>query len=507
VNQKLIEELIAHLGFAGNRVTVLNPTTGLASHELPQLNAEQVKTAVSAARDNAHLWSSVTPAKRSKVLYRLHDLILENQDELMSIVQHETGKVRAHAFEEIAGGAGAARYYAKVGPKALHDRTTHAGVPLITKTYVTHVPLGVVGVITPWNYPLALCLLDVIPALMAGNAVVQKADNQTALTALYCRNLAIAAGLPETAWTIVVGDGAEVGNALTDTVDYIAFTGSTATGRLVASRAASRLIGYSLELGGKNPMIILPNADLAEAAEMLIGGAFGSAGQLCVSIERVYVHESVKAEFTAILAKKVESLKVGFSEDFTMDVGTLTSAAQLARVDSFVQDAVSTGATLVTGGKPLPEAGPFFYAPTVLTDVSHAAKLDRQEVFGPVIAVYGYATLAEAVALANDTEYGLNASVVGNKHDAKAVADQIMAGTVNINEAFRATFASLDTPMGGMKASGMGRRNGVNGLLKYTDVRAVGVHRGLLEFPSRGAQYNRMAPLLNLLSRIMRRLP
>ena len=507
MNQKLIDELIAHLGFAGNRVTVLNPATGKPSHDLPQHSAEQVKTAVSAARANANSWSSLSPAKRAKVLYKLHDLILENQEELMNFVQLETGKARAHAFEEIAGGAGAARYYAKVGPKALHSRKTHAGVPLITKTTVSYVPLGVVGVITPWNYPLALCLLDVIPALMAGNAVVQKADNQTALTALYCRKLAIAAGLPETAWTIVVGDGAEVGNALTDSADYIAFTGSTATGRLVAARAASRLIGYSLELGGKNPMIILPNADLPEAAEMLIGGAFGSAGQLCVSIERVYVHESVKAEFTEILAKKVNSLKVGVSADFTMDVGTLTSAAQLARVESFVQDALSTGATLVAGGKALPEAGPFFYAPTVLSNVSHSAKLDRQEVFGPVISVYGYSTIDEAVAMANDTDYGLNASVVGDKHQAAAVAQRIMAGTVNVNEAFRATFASLDTPMGGMKASGMGRRNGVNGLLKYTDVRAVGLHRGLLEFPSRGSQYNLMAPLLNLLSRIMRRLP
>ena len=486
MNQKLIDELIAHLGFAGNRVTVLNPATGKPSHDLPQHSAEQVKTAVSAARANANSWSSLSPAKRAKVLYKLHDLILENQEELMNFVQLETGKARAHAFEEIAGGAGAARYYAKVGPKALHSRKTHAGVPLITKTTVSYVPLGVVGVITPWNYPLALCLLDVIPALMAGNAVVQKADNQTALTALYCRKLAI---------------------AVTDSADYIAFTGSTATGRLVAARAASRLIGYSLELGGKNPMIILPNADLPEAAELLIGGAFGSAGQLCVSIERVYVHESVKAEFTEILAKKVNSLKVGVSADFSMDVGTLTSAAQLARVESFVQDALSTGATLVAGGKALPEAGPFFYAPTVLSNVSHSAKLDRQEVFGPVISVYGYSTIDEAVAMANDTDYGLNASVVGDKHQAAAVAQRIMAGTVNVNEAFRATFASLDTPMGGMKASGMGRRNGVNGLLKYTDVRAVGLHRGLLEFPSRGSQYNRMAPLLNLLSRIMRRLP
>jgi succinate-semialdehyde dehydrogenase/glutarate-semialdehyde dehydrogenase len=341
---------------------------------------------------------------------------------------------------------------------------------------------------------------------MAGNAVVQKSDNQTTLTALYARHLAVKAGLDPKLWTIVAGDGATVGNALTDNADYIAFTGSAATGRLVGARAAARLIPFSLELGGKNPLIVLPSADLGKAAETLIGGAFGSAGQLCVSIERAYVPNNLKAEFEEVLKEKVNKLKLGSSNDFSIDIGTLTGPNQLARVSGFVDDAVSKGAKVIAGAKALPELGPYYYSPTVVTDVTSEMNMFKNEVFGPVIAVYGYDTIDEAVALANDTTEGLNASVVGNTREAKKVASRIMAGTVNINEGFRATFASLDTPMGGMKNSGHGRRNGVDGLLKYTESQAIGIHKGLLKFPSKGSQYNTMAPLLNVLSKIMRRL-
>ena len=214
----------------------------------------------------------------------------------------------------------------------------------------------------------------------------------------------------------------------------------------------------------------------------------------------------LKAQFQDILAKKVNELKLGSSKDFSLDIGTLTGANQLARVSGFVDDAVGKGAKVLAGAKSLPELGPYYYAPTIVTDVDPSMNMFALEVFGPVVAIYGYDTIDEAVELANNTTEGLNASVVGNTREARKVAERIMAGTVNINEGFRATFASLDTPMGGMKNSGNGRRNGVEGLLKYTESQAIGVHNGLLNFPSRGYQYNRMAPLLNLLSRIMRRL-
>jgi len=501
-----IDELVKQLASSPNKVAINNPNTGNLIYELPQLNADQVKQAVDKAREAQVSWGETAISARKAILLKLHDLILENQDELMDIVQLETGKARAHAFEEIAGGTGSARYFAKVAKKALKPKHTIAGVPFLTKTWVNHVPVGVVGVITPWNYPLALCLLDVLPALIAGNAVVQKSDNQTTLTALAARRLAIKAGLDPKLWTVVAGDGAEVGNAITDNVDYVAFTGSAATGRQVGARAAARLIPFSLELGGKNPLIVLPSADLGKAADILIGGAFGSAGQLCVSIERVYVPAELKERFESVLKEKVNSLKLGTSSDFSMDIGTLTGPNQLKRVSGFVDEAVSQGARVIAGGHPLPELGPYFYAPTVLTEVTDQMRLHKSEVFGPLVSVYGYKTIDEAIQLANATTEGLNASVVGDVQEAKQVAKRIMAGTVNINEGFRATFASLDTPMGGMKNSGHGRRNGIDGLLKYTEAQAIGIHRGLLEFPSRGYQYNKMAPLLNLLAKIMKKL-
>jgi len=505
VTDTSIQSLLSHFPSVAPLVAVINPSTGKRIFDLPQLSAEDVREAVQKARAFAPTWSKTPAKERQAVLTRLHDLMLKNEDKLLDVLQLETGKSRAHAFEEFAGAAGAARYYGRKAAKFLKPTPTRAGVPVLTRTWVEYESLGVVGIITPWNYPMALCTLDVLPALAAGNTVVQKADNQTALTSLFCRMLAIEAGLPASAWTIVVGDGAEVGNAITDNCDYVAFTGSTATGRKVAERAAARLIGFSLELGGKNPMLVLPSAKLDVAAELAIAGGFGSAGQLCVSIERIYVENSRKAEFLEVLGSKVESLIVGKSTDFSVDIGSLTSANQLARVSGFVQDAVKAGATVVAGGIALPEHGPYFYAPTVLTDVAHDSPAGCNEIFGPVLVVFGYDNVEEAITLANDTEYGLNASVVGKETEAILVASKLNAGSVNVNEGFRATFASMDSPMGGMKKSGKGRRNGRAGLIRFTDQRTVGVAAGWLRLPSRGRHYNRMAPLLRLLSKILNR--
>jgi succinate-semialdehyde dehydrogenase/glutarate-semialdehyde dehydrogenase len=336
--------------------------------------------------------------------------------------------------------------------------------------------------------------------------VVHKIDNQTALTALYLRKLAVEAGLPEEVWTIVVGDGAEVGNAITDSVDFVAFTGSTATGRLVAERAAKRLIGYSLELGGKNPMIVLPNANLKRAATLAIAAATGNAGQLCVATERVYVANSQIQEFLNELSAQVNNLAVGKSLLADKDLGTLTSKAQLERVQTMVNEAVSLGAKLVAGGQHNDIQGPYAYTPAVLSEIPAEAKLNRGEVFGPVLQVYGYETLEHAINAANDSEYGLNASVIGPVAEALVVAKQLQAGSVNINEGYRATFASMDSPMGGFKQSGSGRRNGNYGLLRFVESRAIGIADGLLKLPLRAKDYQSMKPLMFALSKILRRL-
>jgi acyl-CoA reductase-like NAD-dependent aldehyde dehydrogenase len=501
-----IPSLLSHLPESSDQVTIVNPATGKKIYDLPQLSVGQVAKAVADARLAQQSFAAMGVKARAAALFRLHDLLLNNQDKLMDLLQLETGKARSHAFEEVAGSLGSTRYFAKIAPKVLKKQITNSGVPFVTRSYVTYSPVGVVGVITPWNYPLALQMLDVLPALAAGNSVVQKADNQTALVSLYARKLAVEAGIPESAWTIVVGDGASVGNAITDSVDYVAFTGSTKTGKIVAERASKRLIGYSLELGGKNPLIILPGAKLGDAAEKVIAGAFGNSGQLCVSIERVYVPNSQKAAFETELATRVNSLQIGRSDNFQMDMGTLTGVNQLKRVEEYVSDAVSKGAKVLAGAKSLPELGPYFYAPTVMTDIKPEMRLAREEVFGPFIAVIGYDSIDEAVQLANDTEYGLNASVVGPVKLAEKVANRLMAGSVNINEGFRASMASIDSPMGGMKQSGVGRRNGHYGLLRFTEARTVGIATGLLNFPSRAKQYNKMAPLMNALAKVMKKL-
>jgi succinate-semialdehyde dehydrogenase / glutarate-semialdehyde dehydrogenase len=501
-----IPNLLSHLPESSDQVTIVNPATGKKIYDLPQLSVGQVAKAVADARLAQPAFAAMPVKARAAALFALHDLMLANQDKLMDLLQLETGKARAHAFEEVAGSLGSTRYFAKIAPKVLKKQITNSGVPFVTRSYVTYSPVGVVGVITPWNYPLALQMLDVLPALAAGNTVVQKADNQTALVSLYARKLAIEAGIPESAWTIVVGDGATVGNAVTDSVDYVAFTGSTKTGKIVAERAAKRLIGYSLELGGKNPLIILPGAKLGDAAEKVIAGAFGNSGQLCVSIERVYVPNSQKEAFEKELAARVNSLKIGKSDNFEMDMGTLTGINQLKRVEDYVSDAVSKGAKVLAGAKALPELGPYFYSPTVMTNIKPEMRLAREEVFGPFIAVVGYDSIDEAVELANDTELGLNASVVGPVKIAEKVANRLMAGSVNINEGYRASMASIDSPMGGMKQSGVGRRNGHYGLLRFTEARTVGIATGLLNFPSRAKQYNKMAPLMNALAKVMKKL-
>jgi succinate-semialdehyde dehydrogenase/glutarate-semialdehyde dehydrogenase len=509
VTDTSIAGLTSHFPETANTHAVINPTSAKRIYDLAQMSAEQVALEVDRARDAQADWASRAVFERANIMLKLHDLMLANKDKFLDLLQLETGKSRAHAVEEFAGALGSTRYYAKIADKALSIKSAKTGVPFLLRSFVAQVPVGVVGVITPWNYPLALAMMDVIPALMAGNAVVHKSDNQTTLVSLFARALAVEVGLPEDVWRIVVGDGAEVGNAVTDNVDYVAFTGSTATGRHVAQRAAGRLIGSALELGGKNPAIVLPSANIKRAAAIVAAGGFGNGGQLCVALSRVYVPNELKAEFETELVEVVEAYKVGKSNDFEFDIGSLTSAAQLARVEKFVKDATDKGARVLTGGHSLPAVGPYFYQPTVITDIGEDVLMRCDEVFGPVIGVHGYSDVDEAIDMANDSDYGLNASIIGNRKEAIRLSHFIEAGGVNINEGYRATFAAFGAPMGGFKLSGVGRRSGVGGLLRYTESRTVGVARTIagLGLPLNARGWKRMAPLMDLLAKIQRRLP
>jgi succinate-semialdehyde dehydrogenase/glutarate-semialdehyde dehydrogenase len=454
------------------------PFTGEVLARIPETTVSQVADAAFAARAAQKLWAHTDVASRASVLLRWHDAVLRAADDLCDVIQAECGKARRDAFEEVADVANTLRYYGLIAERALQPKRRHGVLPVLTRTVELRHPHGVVGVISPWNYPLTLAAGDVIPALVAGNAVLHKPDSQTALTALMVRELALNSGLPAGVWQIVVGDGGVVGPAVIDQVDHVVFTGSTATGRAVAAQAGRRLIGADLELGGKNAMIVCADASLARAVDGAVRGAFSSAGQLCLSIERIYVHQSRAAEFTARFAAATRKVKLGAQFGYRCDVGSLMGPAQLAKVQEHVDDAVAHGATVLAGGKRREDLGPYFFEPTILTDVPSAAACFATETFGPVVSVYPVASDDEAITAANASEFGLNAAVYSRSHGhARAVAARLQAGTVNINEPYAAAWGSVDAPMGGVKASGVGRRHGRGGLLAHTWAQTIATQR------------------------------
>ncbi|MFQ6141903.1 succinic semialdehyde dehydrogenase [Streptomyces seoulensis] len=475
-----VERLAAHVSAApdAGRVTTNAPYTGAPLADLPVSAPTDVEDAFARARIAQKTWAATPLSARRRILLRFHDLVLARQDEVLDLMQAENGKTRRDAFLEVTDIAITSRYYARTAAKYLEPKRRRGAIPLLTHTTELRHPKGVVAVVSPWNYPLSMAAGDALPALMAGNAVVQKPDTQTALSALWALGLMREAGLPAGVWQMVIGRGSSIGGALMDNADFMMFTGSTASGRRIARDAGERLIGASLELGGKNAMIVLDDADIDQAADGAVAACFPSAGQLCVSIERLYVAESVRDRFVAAFVARAGRLRIGAAFDYGVDVGSLTTPSQLATVTAHVDDAVAKGATVLAGGKARPDLGPLFYEPTILTDVTPDMTLYAEETFGPVVSVYPYRDVEEAIELANSTPYGLNASVwSGDGARGRAVAARVRAGTVNVNEAFAAAWGSIDAPMGGMGDSGLGRRHGADGILKYTEAQTVAHQR------------------------------
>ncbi|MFJ4868670.1 succinic semialdehyde dehydrogenase [Streptomyces sp. NPDC088757] len=480
ITPSFLQRLTARVSAAPNaaRVTTTAPYTGVPLADLPVSTPGDVEDAFARARVAQKAWAATPIAERKKVLLRYHDLVLARQDQALDLMQAENGKTRRDAFLEVVDIGIVSRYYARTAAKYLGPKRRRGAIPLLTHTTELRHPKGVVTVISPWNYPLSMAASDTIAALMAGNAVVQKPDTQTALTALWSMELMYEAGLPEDVWQMVIGRGSSIGGALMDNADYMMFTGSTATGRQIAADAGRRLIGASLELGGKNPMIVLDDADIDKAADGAVAACFPSAGQLCVSVERLYVAESIRDRFVAAFTARTEKLKLGAAYDYSVDVGSLTTPAQLKTVTEHVDDAVAKGATVLAGGKARPDLGPLFYEPTVLTGVTPDMTLHSHETFGPVVSVYTFRDVDDAITQANATAYGLNASVWSRDGArGRAVAARVHAGTVNVNEAFAAAWGSVDAPMGGMGDSGLGRRHGADGILKYTEPQTVAHQR------------------------------
>jgi succinate-semialdehyde dehydrogenase/glutarate-semialdehyde dehydrogenase len=492
-----------------DRQSVVSPLTGEVVGEVPVGTADDVAAAVEASRAVQRRWAEMPVRDRAKVLLRYHDLVLDRQDELLDLIQAENGKARVWAFEEIMDQAITARYYARLAPRALKPQLRLSALPGLVTAREHHVPRGVVGVISPWNYPLVLAVSDALAALVAGNGVVIKPDSQTPFTALRALELLEEAGLPAGLVQVVTGPGRTVGTSIIKQADYVMFTGSTATGRVVARQAGERLIGMSAELGGKNAMVVTADVDLDRAVDGAIAGSFANTGQLCISIERIYVEASLAERFTEALGARAAALTLGADQAYGPEVGALVSQDQLDKVRAHVEDALAKGARLVAGGKHRPDIGPLFYEPTVLTDVTPDMALYRDETFGPVVAVYPVGSDDEAVTHVNDTDYGLNASVYsGDVRRARAIARRIRAGTVNVNDGYASAWASLDAPMGGMKASGVGRRHGREGLLKYTESQTVAVRSSLAaKLQDPGGDPSRYARRFTALLRAAKHLP
>jgi succinate-semialdehyde dehydrogenase / glutarate-semialdehyde dehydrogenase len=506
----LVERLRRHVVVTGPRdeIAVVSPLSERELGRVPSCTAEDVAEAVRRARVAQRAWAQRSVSDRTRVLRRVASLVFERQQEVLDLIQLESGKTRAHAFEEVGDVALVASYYARTAPAHLRVRRREGALPLLTSTAEIRHPKGVVGIIAPWNYPLSMAITDALPALAAGNACVLKPAQQTPFTALWAVELAREAGLPEDLLTVVTGRGSVLGDPLIDAVDFVTFTGSTDTGRQVAKRAAERLVGVSLELGGKNAMLVLEDADLDDAVDGAILGCFASAGQLCISIERLLVHASIAEEFTRRLVERVEGLRLSAELSWGADMGSLASRDQLETVTRHVEDAVAQGARVLVGGEPRPDVGPLVYAPTVLGGVTEEMEVHGCETFGPVVSLSTFEDEDEAVARANASPYGLNASVwTRDTRRGRDLARRVQAGTVNVNEAYAAAWASVDAPMGGMGDSGLGRRHGREGIWKYTEPQTVAVQRLVPVASLPGLSDERNAQVLTFAIGLLDRLP
>jgi len=488
-----------------SEINVVNPANGQLVGTVTDTAPAEVSRVVNELRLYQPAWEELGGKGRGVWLGRLRDWLLDHDDEVADVLQSETGKARAEARIEVPAMSDLMNFYAANAEKYLADEKVRPSSALTAAKHLRKVyrPYQVVGIITPWNFPLAMPLMDAVPALAAGAAVVIKPSEVTPLSALLIERAWNEIGAPPVL-RVITGLGA-TGAALVDAVDYVQFTGSTRTGRAIGARAAEQLKPYSLELGGKDPAIVLADADLDRAANGIAWGGLMNSGQVCISIERVYVEAPVYDEFVAKLADKVRSLRQGQDDrSYAQDVGALATSAQQRIVDEHVTSAIAAGAKALTGGKPGPVGT--FYEPTVLVDVDQSMECMREETFGPTIPVMKVADADEAIRLANDSPYGLSATVwTKDVKRGAELARRIDAGAVNVNDAFINLFA-FGMPHGGWKDSGVGARfGGAAGVRKYcrtqviTSPRMPTMKNEMLWYPYSKGRMKNVARILRLI--------
>ncbi len=473
-----------------NFFEVINPATLEKIADIPFIEPGEVKIAVARARDAFESWRMRGLRERARFLLALRNTILDHKNEIVDTIVSETGKTRIDALStEILYVCNSIEYYVRNAEEFLRERVYPIQLILLKTKRVRscYLPRGVVGIISPWNFPFNLTVGEAVPALLAGNAVVIKPSEFTPLSALLGQRLAEQAGFPKNVLQVVTGP-AETGEALIDFADQIAFTGSVATGKKVMARAAQSLKPVTLELGGKDPMIVLEDANLDRAANGVVWGAIANSGQICMSVERVYVAEPVAHQFISKVVEKVRTLRQGIDLEFNIDVGSMTTPQQLSIVEEHVADAVSKGARVLVGGRRNPRLKGLFFEPTVLVDVDHSMKIMTEETFGPVIPIMRVKNEEEALRLANESRFGLSASIwTHDKRRARELVKRLESGSVCINECV-VNYMTTEIPFGGIKESGIGARHGEIGIQKYCFQQSVledrvGLRREINWFP------------------------
>jgi len=492
---------------ADQTIGVENPATGELVGTVPRLGREQIQALAARARSAQPAWEALGLAARGKVLRRAQQWMLDHAEQVIETVVSETGKPYEDAqLADFGYTVSALGFWAKQAPSYLADervRSWNNPLTLGKKLTIRYTPIGVVGVIGPWNFPIANSFGDCIPALAAGNSVILKPSEVTPLSSLLMAEMMRDCGLPDGVFQVACGDGS-TGAALIEAIDCVMFTGSSKTGKAVLRAAAERLIPCHLELGGKDPMIVCADANIERAANAAAYYSMNNAGQVCISVERVYVEEPVYDEFVQRVTDNIRTLRQDSpAGEGTIDVGAVIFPPQLDIIDEHVRDALARGATVLTGGRQRPGPGRF-YEPTVLVDVDHTMKIMSEETFGPTLPIMKVSDVEEAVRLANDTAYGLQASVwTSDVNRGQQLARRIAAGVVCVNDA-QINYTALNLPMGGWKSSGLGTRHGAGGIRKFTKVQSLLVTRHALKrepfmFPYRAERTRLLRRLVRLL--------